>query len=49
MSQDGSSLIDCSFEKVTARKNKQVTFFPARDSVFNQFLASQTLNENPSQ
>jgi len=49
MSQDGSSLIACFFEKVTARKNKQFTFFPARHSVLNQFLASQTLNENPSQ
>ena len=27
MSQDGSSLIDCFFEKVTARKNKQDRFF----------------------
>ena len=27
MSQDGGSLIDCFFEKVTARKNKQDRFF----------------------
>ena len=49
ISQDGINLIDCFFEKVTARENKQVTFCPARSSVLNQFSASQTLNKNPSQ
>ena len=32
MSQDGR-IIDCFYENVTTRKNKQGTFFPARNSV----------------
>ena len=48
--QDENSLINCFCEKVTNRKNKQVTFFTGRDTVLiTVFLANQILNENPSQ
>jgi len=36
-------------KKSQPEKTKKSLFLPARDSVLNTFLASQTLKENPSQ